>query len=81
MVNEEHGIIVFLDRRPSFVLPGVSGDVCCIYMVYLCVVSRVVIIFCDGCDLFFPFFFEHERHFGMWHVATCWCALVSQFLI
>jgi hypothetical protein len=37
---------------------------------------------CCLCDLFFPLFFEHERHFGiLQHVATCLFALISQFLI
>jgi hypothetical protein len=36
---------------------------------------------CCLCGLFFPLFSEHEIHFGIWHVATCQCALISQFLI
>jgi hypothetical protein len=52
VVNEEHEILVFLDCRPSFVLPGVSEDV--FYtLFYLCVGFRVVIIFCDGSAVLF----------------------------
>jgi hypothetical protein len=36
---------------------------------------------CCLCGLFFPLFSENERHFGIWQVATCLCALISQFLI
>jgi hypothetical protein len=32
------------------------------------------------CDLFLPLFPEHERHLGIWHVATCLFAFMSHFL-
>jgi hypothetical protein len=36
---------------------------------------------CCLCDRFFPLFYEHERDFGIWQVATCLGALMSQFLV
>jgi hypothetical protein len=33
---------------------------------------------CWLCDLFLPLFSEHERHLGIWHVATYLFAFKSQ---
>jgi hypothetical protein len=86
VVKEEHEILVFLELRPSFVLQGAPGAFAAstwsIDMLDPGWLSSFVIDpRCCLCDLFFPLFFEHERHFGIWHVATCRCALISQFMI
>jgi hypothetical protein len=36
---------------------------------------------CFLCDLFLPLFLQQDRDLGIWHIATCHVALMSQFLM